>query len=344
MLLFCNKLRKYFVTFVKSRMKKISIITPSYNQGSYLEQTIESVLSQKYNNLEYIIIDGGSTDNSIEIIKRYEKFLTFWVSEKDNGQSDAINKGLKIATGDVVNWLNSDDWYTENTLNKVAEAFANENTNVFCGRSRILENGIEIRQNRGTDTFSSVEKTIGFARIDQPETFFRKSCMDIIGYLNPNFHYVMDRDWWIRFLLYFGLNGIQKTDDILVNFRSHPTSKTNSFLDKFDIEAHNLYYTIATQYKLPEAKIFEEIWQTNIVGDCHYISTLNNSSIQKAMHYYFLQLTLIAYAKDDYISAKKIISHINKNMLLNDDLQHLNKINFRIHFLPVWLKKILQKK
>ncbi len=325
-------------------MKKISIITPSYNQGSYLEQTIDSVLSQKYNHLEYIIIDGGSTDNSIEIIKKYEKHLTYWISERDNGQSDAINKGLKIANGDVVNWLNSDDWYTENTLNKVAVAFENDNTNVFCGRSRIVENGIEIRQNKGTDLYNSIEKTIGFARIDQPETFFRKSCIDTIGYLNPNFHYVMDRDWWIRFLLYFGLNGIQKTNDILVNFRSHPTSKTNSFLDKFDTEAHNLYYTIATQHQLPEAKTLEEIWQTALVKDSNYKSTLSITTLQKAMHNYFLQMALIAYAKDDYISAKKIIPHINTKMLMIDDAQHLSKINNRIKFLPIWLKKIVQKK
>ena len=106
---------------------KITIITPSFNQGNYLEQTIDSVLSQNYSNLEYIIIDGGSADNSVDIIKKYEKHLAYWVSEKDKGQTNAINKGLKIATGDIVNWLNSDDYYEPDALHKVADAFDEKN-------------------------------------------------------------------------------------------------------------------------------------------------------------------------------------------------------------------------
>jgi glycosyltransferase involved in cell wall biosynthesis len=325
-------------------MKKITVITPSFNQGEYLEQTIDSVLSQNYNNLEFMVIDGGSTDNSVEIIKKHEKFIKYWVSEKDSGQSNAINKGLKAASGEIINWLNSDDWYTENTLHKVAAVFENENTNVFCGRSRIVENGIEIRQNKGTDIYSSVEKTIGFARIDQPETFFRKSSIDKIGLLNENLQYVMDRDWWIRYLLLFGLNGIEKTDDILVNFRSHPNSKTNTFINKFDTEAHNLYYTIASQYKLEESKIFEQIWNTHLVKDANYPTALSKTTIQKSIHYYLLQMAQISYAKDDYNQAKNIIQHIKPELLFTEDVYQLNQIKNRIKFLPVWLKKLLNKR
>ena len=121
-------------------MRKISIITPSYNQGNYLEQTIDSVLSQNYQNLEYIIIDGGSTDNSVEIIKKHQKHLHYWVSEKDSGQSEAINKGLKIAGGEIINWLNSDDYYTANALKTVAEHFEDESVLVVSGRSDIWKN------------------------------------------------------------------------------------------------------------------------------------------------------------------------------------------------------------
>jgi glycosyltransferase involved in cell wall biosynthesis len=128
---------------------KISIVIPSYNQGKYLEETILSVINQNYPNLEYVIIDDGSTDNSVEIIKKYEKYLTYWVSEKDNGQSDAINKGLKKCTGEIFNWLNSDDYLETNALFKIAEAykkipkkrfFVLECIILWMGKKRYLKN------------------------------------------------------------------------------------------------------------------------------------------------------------------------------------------------------------
>src|ERR1700733_14532761 len=99
---------------------KISIVTPSYNKGQYIEQTIQSVLDQNYPNLEYIIIDGGSTDNTIEIIEKYAPYLKYWVSEKDKGQANAINKGLQYCTGEIFNWLNSDDYLEPDSLEKIA--------------------------------------------------------------------------------------------------------------------------------------------------------------------------------------------------------------------------------
>jgi glycosyltransferase involved in cell wall biosynthesis len=106
-----------------SKQIKFSIVTPSYNQGQYLEKAILSVIEQDYPNLEYIIIDGGSTDNSLEIIKKYEKHLAYWVSEKDRGQSHAINKGFERASGDLFGWLNSDDYFAPDALKTVAEVY-----------------------------------------------------------------------------------------------------------------------------------------------------------------------------------------------------------------------------
>ena len=128
---------------MQAELPKISIITPSFNQADYLEETILSIINQNYPNLEYIIIDGGSTDNSVEIIKKHEKNIDYWVSEKDNGQSHAINKGFAKATGEILNWINSDDILAENALIKIAEAYLKrKNDNIV-----ILGNGFEIDEN-----------------------------------------------------------------------------------------------------------------------------------------------------------------------------------------------------
>jgi glycosyltransferase involved in cell wall biosynthesis len=251
-------LQRQFYIFTLIIMRKISIITPSYNQGNYIEQTIDSVLSQNYQNLEYIIIDGGSTDNSVEIIKKYQKHLHYWVSEKDSGQSEAINKGLKIAGGEIINWLNSDDYYTANALKTVAEHFEDESVLVVSGRSDIWKNEKILVQSSGTDIYSTVEKTIGWARIDQPETFFRNTAVEKMGLLNIQLHYVMDREWWIRYLMYFGTHNIKKTDSILVNFRIHEHSKTNSAPLEFIQETINVYYTLAKAYELEEAATIQQ--------------------------------------------------------------------------------------
>ena len=112
----------------------ISIITPSYNQGQYLEQTINSVLGQNYPHLEYIIIDGGSTDGSVAIIKKYAEHLKYWVSEKDRGQASAINKGLQYCTGEIFNWLNSDDYLQPGALQKIANAFSEKTVDLVAGK------------------------------------------------------------------------------------------------------------------------------------------------------------------------------------------------------------------
>ena len=131
-------------------MKKhplVTIVTPSYNQAQYLEETIQSVLGQTYKNIEYILVDGASQDNTMEIIKKYEPWLTYWTSKKDKGQSDALNKGFKRATGEILAWLNSDDYYEPHALARVAPVInASENRYAVMGYIRQVDsNGKEVR-------------------------------------------------------------------------------------------------------------------------------------------------------------------------------------------------------
>jgi len=205
---------------------KISIITPSFNQGQYLEQTICSVLEQNYPNLEYIIIDGGSTDNTVDIIQKYEKHLTHWVSEPDRGQSHAINKGFARCTGDLVNWLNSDDWYQPGAFRVLSElANQNPHENVFCFTERKHLPDGTLEYNR-TPAFDSLAKALFYSEIDQPATFFRKNVWDKLFPLREELHYIMDGELWVRYLLQWGFTHIYHSDFEIVNFRVHQDSKT----------------------------------------------------------------------------------------------------------------------
>jgi glycosyltransferase involved in cell wall biosynthesis len=158
-----------------SDLPLVSIITPSYNQVNYIEQTIRSVLNQSYSNIEYIIIDGGSTDGSVNIIKRYEKELTYWVSEKDDGQTDAVNKGIQRCKGELIAYLNSDDLYEENAVALIVNAYLkNPKAAVYYGKcSTINEQGIMIQDYRGGPTsFNFLQSKSMLPYIYQPACFF----------------------------------------------------------------------------------------------------------------------------------------------------------------------------
>ncbi|MDT8390961.1 MAG: glycosyltransferase family 2 protein [Lentisphaeria bacterium] len=219
---------------------KITIVTPSYNQGAFLERTIQSVLGQNYLNLEYIIIDGGSADNSVDIIRKYESHLAYWVSESDNGQSEAINKGLKRATGDIIAWLNSDDWYEPGVLKRVSEEIdLGQDRYVVMGDVRMLyPDGSErlfiqpdIKFNRLLHHNKLYQLGGKTGHPSQPSIFWHRSVMEAVGFLDEDLHKAMDTDYWLRMLQAgFSFNRIP---EVWSNYPIHEASKSGQGWEAF---------------------------------------------------------------------------------------------------------------
>jgi glycosyltransferase involved in cell wall biosynthesis len=202
---------------------RITIITPSFQQAAFLEQTIQSVVAQHYPNLEFFVIDGGSTDGSVEIIRRYEPHITRWVSEKDKGQSDAINKGLRWATGDVISWLNSDDLLMPNALHRVARLFAEHpQTWVVHGRTRLFGKGFTT-QEKGAPLPCPEALYLGKLPFPQPSAFFSCEALQAVGLIDTSLHYGMDYDLFLRMYLQGG--AFVATDEVFSGYRLHKDAK-----------------------------------------------------------------------------------------------------------------------
>jgi len=211
---------------------KISIITPSYNQAQFLEETILSVLNQNYPNLEYIIIDGGSTDGSVEIIKKYQDRIAYWVSEKDEGHGDALNKGFKKATGEILAWINSDDKYHAWAFSIVAEIFVtNNDVNWIAGLPSIWNKKGELIaiQNERFNMYAFI--LMGFRRIIQQESvFFRKSLWEKAGgYISRDYKLMIDSELWSRF---FAHDTLYNVNTCLAGFRFHTTNRSQLFSEQ----------------------------------------------------------------------------------------------------------------
>lgn len=180
-------------------LPRISVITPSFNQGQFIEQTILSVLSQGYPNLEYIIMDGGSADNSVEVIKKYENKISHWQSKKDKGQAAAINEGFSKATGDILCWLNSDDAWMPGILQKVVQLFSNmEDAEIIFGNC--LHFNDQSKKTRGSDVVKAQQR-FQLSLCDyiiQPSSFFTKTVWHQTGPLNETLNFAFDWDWFIR--------------------------------------------------------------------------------------------------------------------------------------------------
>ena len=177
---------------------KISVITPSYNQAQYIEATINSVLRQSYPTLEYLVVDGGSTDGALDILRRYEGHLD-WLSEPDEGQAQAINKGFKRSTGEIITWLNSDDLQLPGALHRVAKFFEQHpDVTVVYGDYHLINSRGKVVLQKQEILFDYNILLYGLDYISQPTTFFRRCIFDQVGYLDENLHFGLDWEYWLR--------------------------------------------------------------------------------------------------------------------------------------------------
>ena len=205
----------------------VSIVTPSFNQANFIEATIRSVLEQDHPHLEYIIIDGGSTDGSVEVIRKYVDKLAYWESAKDKGQTDAINKGFAKAKGDILAWINSDDTYANPNAVTDAVNFLSANPDVamvYADCDFIDENGKVIGRfaSRQTD-YAKLRR--GYVHIPQQTMFFRAKYWKELGPLDPSFYFAMDYDLWVRIARHAPIQYLPGRT--WANFRIHTSSKTN---------------------------------------------------------------------------------------------------------------------
>ncbi len=222
-------------------MLKYSIITPSYNQAEFLERTILSILNQNYENFELIIIDGGSTDGSVDIIKKYQNKIAFWVSEKDRGQSHAFNKGLQIATGDIIGWINSDDIYYPGAFSESSKIFIDNssvdivfsNYNFIDANDKVIRLRKEIPFDYNTSLWTKDCYHANCAG------FFRRKCFNRCGGLREDLHYGMDQELYLR----FSKNNcrFKHINKIWGAYRFHSLSKSMSGKKNTAIEAKKIF-------------------------------------------------------------------------------------------------------
>jgi glycosyltransferase involved in cell wall biosynthesis len=218
----------------------VSISTPSFNQARYLEATIQSVLSQNYPGIEYMVVDGGSNDGSVDVIKKYESKLAWWVSEKDTGQTDAINKGFARAKGEILAWINSDDTYEPGAV-RAAVKYLQEHPEVgmvYGDCNFINESGLVIGKFDSAQTNYRLLRQ-GYAHIPQQTMFFRADLWKQVGPLDPSFYFAMDYDLWTRIAARSEIKYVPQT---WANFRLHTSGKTIAADDRCWPEMIRVHY------------------------------------------------------------------------------------------------------
>jgi len=265
----------------------VSIVTPSYNQAAFLEQTLRSVLAQDYTPIEYLVVDGASTDGSPEIIQRYADHLAWWVSEPDAGQAEAINKGLGRANGEIIAWLNSDDLYLPGAISQaVAILQANPELGLVFGDAITLDvQGKPISKLRFGDW--SLAELIRFRIICQPAVFMRRSVLEKAGLLDSSYHMMLDHHLWIRIAR---LAPVQHAPSLWAAARHHPQAKNVSQSQKFSQETLRILEWMQNQ---PDLASLVASQRKQVLGGAYRLSArylLDGGQPGAALRHYWLAL------------------------------------------------------
>jgi len=229
---------------------KVSIVTPSFNQAQFLEETILSVLNQSYQNIEYIIIDGGSSDGSIDIIKKYADRLTYWVSEKDEGQAHAINKGFEKCSGEIFAYLNSDDLLEQDAVEKMVNAFKQfpADAIIYGKCTDINEQSKPLKDAVGRQIdFTEMLKYKMLPKIHQPACFFNRTFLSRVPLFREDLHYAFDYEFILSLMK---RGNVRFIEDNIARFRYHNNSKTVSKTKDMYLEKMRVQRLYGSQYKL----------------------------------------------------------------------------------------------
>lgn len=322
---------------------KISVITPSFNQGTFIEETIRSIIDQGYPNLEYIIIDGGSSDQSVEIIKKYNAEINYWVSEKDSGQSEAINKGLQRATGDIVTWICSDDLLLPGSLFRIAELFqAHPDVGLIHGKTILFADGKKdhVKGAAANDLPLSYFAAIPFP---QPSSFFTRKSLDKTGLLEKDLHFAMDYDFFLRMAFECEF---MACNDILSRYRLHDDSKSVSKLPEFSREWTYVFSRFLQSVNCPDS-LRNKLAQYGyyIAGAPAYSNAkhFTEKQLQKICSLFLFNQLIVWYNLIDKQRSLELIALIKE---LDSTIYHENKLfimKWKLILIPDFIFRLLRK-
>jgi glycosyltransferase involved in cell wall biosynthesis len=329
---------KDYTSSDKKNWQKFTIVTPSYNQGKYIEETIRSILLQGYPELEYIIIDGGSKDESVEIIKKYDKWLSFWISEKDSGQSNAINKGFKKATGDIINWVNSDDTLNKGVLFLLNHLFTKD-IGIVIGRATIYGDTVKEYETVYDPTEVIERAIVGYA-FAQPSCFIRRNALEAVGLLDESLHFTMDWDLYGKIVASHNHLLIK---NIISRQLVHPEGKMVKNGYDFAQEAPRVFckFINSSPYGAKYIPLLKQIGYYDESYKLTYdLPNLSQPIIDRSFQLFLYKMLHHEYNNHNSSKTLKLIQFIKKEFPSYYKKENLSSVYIKTILIPPFLKKM----